>query len=54
MDKKFDLKRFAGFIMCLGAAVMAFKTEMESQQKDRQIEDMETRLAKLEKQVKEC
>ena len=48
MSKKIKLKSFIGILFAFGAGVAAFVTEMDSQKKDRKIEEFETRIANLE------
>ena len=44
-----NLKSKIGIIFAVGAAVVAFFTELDNQKKDKQLEDMEKRICKLEK-----
>ena len=46
--KKVNLKTVAGILMACVASVMAFVSEMDSQKKDRLIEEMGERITKLE------
>lgn len=45
---KIEPKSLVGVLFAVGAGVMAFFTEIDSQKKDKKIEDMETRIANLE------
>lgn len=43
-----DIKKYSGIAFCLIAAITAFNSELESQKKEKKIEEMESRLTKLE------
>lgn len=49
----FGIKKIAGIVMCIAAGAMAIKDEYENQQKEKKIEDMERRLAELERRETE-
>lgn len=49
MKMKFDPKSLVGILFAVGAGVAAFIGEIDNQKKDKKIEDMETRIANLEK-----
>lgn len=49
MLKKINPKSFFGVLVAVGAGIAAFITEVDNQKKNKKIEDMETRIAKLEK-----
>lgn len=48
MLKKINPKSFIGVLFAVGAGIAAFVSEIDSQKKDKKIEDMETRIANLE------
>ena len=48
MLKKINPKSFIGLLFAVGAGIAAFVSEIDNQKKDKKIEDMETRIAKLE------
>ena len=47
--KKINSKSLVGLLFAVGAGVMAFFTEIDSQKKDKKLEDMEKRITNLEK-----
>lgn len=51
--KKINLGKFLGIFAAVGAGVIAFTTEISNQRKDKQIEDMEKRIANLEQKESE-
>lgn len=46
--KKFGFREIGGLIAIVVAACMAAGTELDNQKKERQIEDLEERVSKLE------
>ncbi len=53
MFKKINPKSLVGLVVAVGAGIAAFFTEIESQKKDKKIEDMENRIAILEQKETE-
>lgn len=53
MLKKINPKSLLGILMAVGAGITAFSTEIDNQKKEKKIEDMENRIANLEKQRSE-
>lgn len=53
MLKKINPKSLIGILVAVGAGIAAFVTEIESQKKDKKIEDMENRIANLEQRETE-
>lgn len=53
MQKKINPKSLVGLLVAVGAGIAAFFTEIESQKKDKKIEDMENRIAMLEQKEAE-
>ena len=50
---KINSKSLFGLVLAIGAGVAAFLSEVESQRKDKKIEDMENRITCLENKESE-